>query len=224
MPLHWLTDSETSRQRVADHAIPIPRPRETLELRVPNACNECHADKDPEWSLGALRNWKQDKALGVRPWVRAFALGKAQMPGAMESLVAVLKDAESGPFWRASALESLTALPSDPALIPIIAPFAEDRDPTVRACALRALVSHDAARRESWIMGAAVDDDPLVRSFLLDLPMPLPLPDDQFRAFVSEEARYLGQPPGETFTRMARIAATAGQTARARLLDRKSVV
>ena len=39
-----------------DHSFRIPTPDLSIKLGTPNACNDCHADKDARWSLQWLRS------------------------------------------------------------------------------------------------------------------------------------------------------------------------
>ena len=162
MSYSWIGDSQARKQRTSDHSISIPRPAETAALGTPNACTgTCHQDRPPEWALGALRGWGYAKATVVRDWVQAIAAGRKQAPDAAGRLVPLLGD--SSRYLQASALDLLAALPPDPALAPALAPLAGDRSPQLRALAIRALDTHDPARRQHWRELGLADPDPFVR-------------------------------------------------------------
>ena len=38
-----------------DHAIRIPRPDLSVAIGTPNACNQCHTERSPEWAAAADR-------------------------------------------------------------------------------------------------------------------------------------------------------------------------
>ncbi len=40
-----------------DHSFRIPRPDLTIKIGVPNACNQCHADKSPQWAQSYIEKW-----------------------------------------------------------------------------------------------------------------------------------------------------------------------
>ncbi len=40
-----------------DHSFRIPRPDLTIKMGVPNACNQCHADKSPQWAESYIEKW-----------------------------------------------------------------------------------------------------------------------------------------------------------------------
>ena len=42
---------------VRSHTFHFITPAETLQMKIPNACNDCHRDKDPAWAAAALRSW-----------------------------------------------------------------------------------------------------------------------------------------------------------------------
>jgi hypothetical protein len=44
--------------KVRAHTFRFITPTETETLKIPNACNLCHADKTPAWALDQLKGWK----------------------------------------------------------------------------------------------------------------------------------------------------------------------
>ncbi len=48
---------------VRAHTFKFIPPSMTTQLKIPNACNTCHADKTPEWSARELRKWPE-----FSPW------------------------------------------------------------------------------------------------------------------------------------------------------------
>ncbi|MFM1873316.1 MAG: hypothetical protein RL398_2738, partial [Planctomycetota bacterium] len=40
-----------------DHSFQIPRPDLTASTGAPNACNNCHQDRDPAWATAAIQGW-----------------------------------------------------------------------------------------------------------------------------------------------------------------------
>ncbi len=73
MPKASQLDTPESGRMATNHTIAIPRPRESLELGTPNACDQCHKDKSPTWAIEAMTAWELKKALGVRSWVSLLA-------------------------------------------------------------------------------------------------------------------------------------------------------
>jgi hypothetical protein len=48
---------------VRSHTFKFISPAKTEQLKMPNACNLCHADKSSAWSLDALNIWAE-----LSPW------------------------------------------------------------------------------------------------------------------------------------------------------------
>lgn len=40
-----------------DHSLRIPDPSLSIEFGIPNACNQCHRDKDPQWAMKNTFKW-----------------------------------------------------------------------------------------------------------------------------------------------------------------------
>jgi hypothetical protein len=56
-------EQEIADVNVRSHTFLFIPPSQTASLKVPNACNGCHADKSPQWASEALRTWSN-----VSPW------------------------------------------------------------------------------------------------------------------------------------------------------------
>jgi hypothetical protein len=211
----WISDTPERHQRTADHTISIPRPQESIEFGTPDACTTCHAGKSAAWALEQLRGWGAQKALGVRPWVRAIALGRRRAPEASGALAAILADPKSGQYRVASALDLLEAQSADLQVAPSIEPWTHDEDPWVRALALRALLQHDRAHAgEIWLRGIS-DPHPLVRITLLPRGPPGALTGALLDQFLRDDLDWAQRPEIGELVNVARGFASIGEKQRA---------
>ena len=90
-----------------DHSIRIPRPDHSVKFGTPNACNQCHTDKDAKWAADAVVKFKgPDRPKDVRhpEAFHAFRNGK---PKAENLLLETCRDPESPAFTRAGAMLAL---------------------------------------------------------------------------------------------------------------------
>ena len=224
MPRHTLFDDQTARQEVSDHGIQIPRPRETIELGLPNACTRCHADKSAPWALDALGRWQQREATIVRPWVVAMARGKKHDPAAMPLLLALVSTPKAPrvpEFVIASVLDLLGELAPDPRVPPAIAPLADHADPYLRGLALRALWVHDEARRAAWVSGAITDGNMMTRTVALDAPERTLMAEGQVSVLARDVEILWTVPPALALRELALMEARAGRFGGAlKLVDR----
>jgi len=139
-----------------DHSLRIPRPALSLRDGTPNACNQCHTDKDASWSVAALRQWKMIDTDAQQPFVAAIHAawnGEATSAALLETFESV-----SSAMVGASLL-SLLPPEDSPLQLKALAAAAANTDGLVRlgaARALRGLSSPDALR-----IGLGLLDDPL---------------------------------------------------------------
>ncbi len=162
MPRLAQLDSEVSGRSATNHTIAIPRPRESVELGIPNACNNCHADKPATWAVDAVTAWGQKKALEARPWVSLLARSRRGEKNIAPAL-AELATSELPAEIVVAALRALSSQPPDPTIASIVSPLAGHTEPVVRAAALGALAHHDAAKWQDWKRRGARDPNPFVR-------------------------------------------------------------
>ena len=128
-----------------DHSLHWPDPRMSIELGVPNACLNCHKDKDHQWCMEYLEKRYKEERLGkYRQRFRAAGhalLGK----GSVQELLSAYA-AEEIPAWRATLLGLLAQFPLTPEVQATALGATQDPDALVRAAAVE-LLGGDAARK-----------------------------------------------------------------------------
>jgi Tfp pilus assembly protein PilF len=121
-----------------DHSMRIPRPDLSAVMGTPNACNQCHQDKDAPWALDALRQWGvQFRDTGTHP-ARAFERFAAGDVRAVPQLAQLATDTNTAPIWRATAMEALGQVGGRDALQSATQLLYDD-DPLLRVSTVRAL-------------------------------------------------------------------------------------
>ncbi len=170
-----------------DHSFRIPRPDLHGETSAPNACNNCHADKDAAWASAAL------ETLGVtrRPhYGTAIAAGRQQRTNEVLTPASANKDFPA--IARATMLTLLTPPFSEDEMA-ALRKVLSDPDPLLRIAALRSLRPFPAEIKLS--IGSATLSDPVlsvrIQSALVFADVRDLLPLEQTRAFgrAAEEYR-----------------------------------
>lgn len=93
-----------------DHSMRVPRPDQSLAHGTPNACNQCHVDRDATWATRAVRGWLGRDARGFAAFAAAFHRADRGDAGAEAALLGIANDGSQPPIVRASALERLARL------------------------------------------------------------------------------------------------------------------
>jgi predicted CXXCH cytochrome family protein len=118
-----------------DHSLRIPRPDLSVKLGTPNACNDCHADKSPEWAASTVEQWHGPNRKGFQNYADAFHASWNGSAGAAALLAKVAANPATPAIARASALTELHSRVS-PANIELARAGVTDPDPQVRIAAL----------------------------------------------------------------------------------------
>lgn len=140
-----------------DHSMRVPRPDLSLVLETPNACNQCHSDRDAQWALDALRDWGvQFRDTGRHP-ARAFARIDSGDNRAAPQLAQIAAEPGNATIWRATAMEALGRVGGRPAL-QTATQLLYDDDPMLRASTVRALDFLPPHQRYQ-LMQALLDDE-----------------------------------------------------------------
>jgi predicted CXXCH cytochrome family protein len=118
-----------------DHSFRIPRPDLSAKLGTPNACNDCHADKSPEWAASNIVLWHGPNRKGFQNYAEAFRAAWNASADAPALLAAVATNLAVPAIARASALTELAPYVSASNL-EVAQAALSDPDPMVRIGAL----------------------------------------------------------------------------------------
>lgn len=123
-----------------DHGFTIPDPYLTLELGVPNACNQCHTDQSVQWAADHVASWySSDTRETRRKHARLMANAhETRTPNLAQDLIAVAREA-ANPYWKATYLRLLNELPPSSEVSRLAKEALEDEHPSVRAAATQLL-------------------------------------------------------------------------------------
>lgn len=96
------------RDERRDHSFRVPRPDLSASYATPNACENCHADKDAEWASKAIERWYGKKR---RPHFSDLLVSTSAATGIdPEALLALLVDQQQPNIVRATAAFQLAPL------------------------------------------------------------------------------------------------------------------
>jgi tetratricopeptide (TPR) repeat protein len=121
-----------------DHSIRIPRPDQSIEFGTPNACNNCHNEKDAKWASDVVKEWYGDKILSNNNYADIFYSSRNGMPDSEQLLSELAMNGSAPNIVRATALRELGGYLS-PQSIDAVSEGLNDPDPLVRAAAVDSL-------------------------------------------------------------------------------------
>ena len=156
-----------------DHSFRIPRPDISVKLGTPNACNDCHVDKPPEWSAAAIERWYGPDRKGFQNYAEAFHSAWSNQSDAAKLLAVAAADRNTPAIARAGALSELGSRLT-PATLDLARTSLKDSDPMVRIGALNMIENLPLEQR--WSMASPVLSDPIrgvrirTASILSDVP------------------------------------------------------
>jgi tetratricopeptide (TPR) repeat protein len=116
-----------------DHSFRVPRPDLSVSIGTPNACNDCHSDRNAKWAAAAVTLWFPAGRSGIQHFGEALHAARIGAPDAAAKLLAVAADAKQPAIVRASALAQLD--PSERAALDAARRAVSDPDPLLRLSA-----------------------------------------------------------------------------------------
>ena len=176
-----------------DHSFRIPRPDLTLATGSPNACNQCHADRDAAWALRAVDAWYGEER--ETHYAEAIHAGRSGSLSANALLIRAISNSDYPGIVRATAL-SLLRPPYSAAIVTEIRRNLANPDSLIRSAALSALASAAPELIVEW--AAYLLTDP-VRSVRIEAarvvsPYQASLPGERLRVFrLANEERIAAQ-------------------------------
>jgi len=152
-----------ARMRRSDHSMLPPVPAASAVYGSPNACTNCHAERDAAWADAAVRAWYGRDYQA--PLLADAALIAAARRGDWSHLADMLADIESpnaNEVTKASLLRLLQSCP-DAQKWRAILEAAKSASPLVRAAAVETLATLPNQPAVEALVAAAADDSRLVR-------------------------------------------------------------
>jgi HEAT repeat protein len=138
------------KAQIRDHSMSIPVPENTIRHGIPNACNNCHQDRDAQWALKQMNGWWSD--LSRQKLIRradAFAQAQSGDPEAIPALLAILQQPSEGALVRANALGHVSRFSNDPRVFPVLLGALNDPEPAVRVFAALRMVPKPEQKQEA---------------------------------------------------------------------------
>lgn len=114
-----------------DHSLRIPRPDLTKKLGSPNACNQCHTDKDTDWAVAAFEKW-WGKGPRNTHYGEILAGARRGIPGSFERLMGLANDMDRPAIVRATAVSEMGRQAIHQEDLKFAAARLSDPDPLVR--------------------------------------------------------------------------------------------
>jgi len=146
-----------------DHSMRSPTPAATIAYQSPNACNQCHADRDAPWADQWVRKW-YPRDYQAEPLRRAALLDAARKNDwkRLPEMLADAQDKRCDEIYRNSLVRLLRGC-ADPKKWPPLIAALEDASPLVRASAASALQGYLTPESVAALLRATDDPVRLVR-------------------------------------------------------------
>jgi tetratricopeptide (TPR) repeat protein len=129
-----------------DHSFRVPRPDLSVRLGTPNACTDCHEDRNAQWADEWVGKWYGAGRRTGWHYADAIAAGRQHTRGSEDALMRAAFDTAVPAIARATAVSLLPSNPG-PRTLEGIERAARDSDDLVRRAAAEALQSVDPASR-----------------------------------------------------------------------------
>jgi predicted CXXCH cytochrome family protein len=145
-----------------DHRFGVPRPDLSVSLGVPNACNDCHDDRDARWALAQVAAWFGPERAGLQQFAPTLDALRRETVDAERLLQRLLEDPSTPLIARATALAEAGPYLTPERLDWVRAGLAAE-DPLLRRAALDACESLPMDWRWRVAAGALADPARAVR-------------------------------------------------------------
>ncbi|QQX78359.1 deca-heme c-type cytochrome [Shewanella sp. KX20019] len=147
-----------------DHSFSIPKPANSQRIGTPNACNQCHQDKDIAWAVDKTARWYPGlNTYDAKHFSSAFAGARAGIPAAGDQLSYIAQDHQQAAIIRAAAIERLQQYPGRNGVVAIARATRHD-DPLLRFATIQGSTPYPIADRWRMLAPLLTDEVLMVRS------------------------------------------------------------
>ena len=149
--------------RRTDHSMRPPTPAATLTFKSPNACNLCHADRDPSWADQWVRKWyHRDYQAEVLRRASLVDEARKRQWRRLPEMLAELRKQDDNEVYKTSLVRLLGGC-EDPSKWPVLLGLLRDASPLVRSGAVSSLGGHLTPEVLKALLAATADPSRLVR-------------------------------------------------------------
>jgi tetratricopeptide (TPR) repeat protein len=155
--------TEFARMKRSDHSLLPPVPASTITFKSPNACNNCHTDKDARWANENVRKWR-NRDYQAPFMYRAGLVDAARKRdwSKLPDIGAYLKGSDCDEIFAVSIIRLLYPC-SRQGKWPIILEAMNDPSPLVRSAAAEALSEYLSDKSYRALVKATGDEYRIVR-------------------------------------------------------------
>ena len=147
----------------SDHSMLPPTPAAAIKFKSPNACNQCHQDKDAAWADKQVRVWHQrDYQAPVLHRAGLIQAARDRDWSRLPDMLEYLADQKHDEVFAASLIRLLRACPHEVKWAAMLK-AAKDPSPLVRAAALASLLDNPSPQSARVLFAALKDSSRLVR-------------------------------------------------------------
>lgn len=145
-----------------DHSFRIPRPDLAKRANTPDACTDCHKDKDPAWAADKIAQRFPDSTRRRPHFSTIFEEARVNPANVSDALLEIAGNIEQPGIVRATALDMLRAIASED-IAKKCAPLIVDKDPLLREAAIELQLAASPQDRISRLLPALEDSQQSVR-------------------------------------------------------------
>ena len=176
-----------------DHSMRVPRPDLSVEFGTPNACNNCHENKDASWALSNIEKWYKGSSVGFQKYTAALHAGREGSNNAGDLLAEQIRDLDTPAIAVASSLSLLPAY-LDEKNVDALSAGLQSENAFVRLAAVGALEYLPVQVRVQWAYPLLSDDVLIVRIEAARILASIPsgnLPEQQRKIIEQATREYL---------------------------------
>ncbi len=163
-----------------DHRFGVPRPDLSLALGAPNACTQCHDERDDEWAAAALAGWYPEGRQGQAHFAEVLdAARRGDDAETRRRLLDLAHARDAAAIVRATAASQLAGKEMGSAEIERLALLLKDPSPLVRRGAIKGLATLASDQRYRLLLPLVADPVRSVRQAASLATFDLPVSGDQ---------------------------------------------
>lgn len=142
-----------------DHSIRVPRPDLSIQFKTPNACNQCHTDKSPDWASSSMQKWYGKEWMGNWHFGETLHAANQGVATIGQDLMALAMTPSFPEIVRATAANALPRY-LDQTTFAILPRLLKDPSPMLRRSALLTVGALPLEWR--WKLAGALLSDPVL--------------------------------------------------------------